>query len=172
MTRLRKKERSRLGQTKSLLFDPSIPQYSSRTGAYSILATHHNRPALQLAAGAAARYRSLAPIFHALGIRLGRINPAHQSTAGVRANNLSIKSKSYGWHISNYLCDRILLTYGGGMILFTDRGLEWMYRKGIWNRKDKLFDEREKRKFDRVSGSAIFFTGLIMTIGTIIAIVS
>ena len=58
------------------------------------------------------------------------------------------------------------------MVLFTDRGLEWMYKKGIWNWKDNLFNEREKQKFDRqVRGSAVFFTGLIMTIGTIIAIV-
>jgi hypothetical protein len=66
----------------------------------------------------------------------------------------------------------LLLTYGGGMILFTDRGLEWMYKRQIWNRKDSLFNEKDKRKFDRrVRGSALFFTGLMIVIGTIVVVI-
>lgn len=66
----------------------------------------------------------------------------------------------------------LLLTYTGGMIVFTDRGLEWMYKKQIWNRKDNLFNEREKRKFDRqVRGGAFFLTGLLIVIGTIVVVI-
>ena len=58
------------------------------------------------------------------------------------------------------------------MIVFTERGLEWMYKHGIWNRKDKLMNEKEKRSFDRqIRGSAFFFTGLIMVIGTILVLI-
>jgi hypothetical protein len=66
----------------------------------------------------------------------------------------------------------VALTVGGGMIVFTERGLEWMYKHGIWNRKDKLMNEKEKRSLDRqIRGSAFFFTGLIMVIGTILILI-
>jgi hypothetical protein len=38
----------------------------------------------------------------------------------------------------------LVLTLGGGLILFTDRGLEWMYKQGIWARESYLINEKEK----------------------------
>ena len=58
------------------------------------------------------------------------------------------------------------------MILFSNRGLDWMYRKQILDRADELLNEKEKRRYDRhVRGGTFFLTGLIITIGAILVAV-
>ena len=67
----------------------------------------------------------------------------------------------------------LILTVGGGLILFTDRGLEWMYKQGIWARESRLIKEKEKRRLDRYNGGGGFFAaGLITFVGSSLAFLS
>ena len=38
----------------------------------------------------------------------------------------------------------LLLTVGGAMIMFTDRGLEWMYKSGIWSKRNTTFSDKQR----------------------------
>jgi hypothetical protein len=67
----------------------------------------------------------------------------------------------------------LILTIGGAMILFTDRGLDWMYKQGIWARASNLIKEKDKRRFDRyIYGSGFFVAGLITLTGSLLAFLS
>ena len=55
------------------------------------------------------------------------------------------------------------LTFAGWKITFTKSGLEWMYKNNIWKKKDAIFDKTSGMIFDRISGSGLFFLGLILT---------
>jgi hypothetical protein len=114
-----------------------------------LLAAHHGRIVKLMGDGAIAEF--------------GSVVDAVACAVGVQ--------KSVAERQAEVPAERRIVFRGGGMILFTDRGLEWMYRRGIWKRSDRIFDEKDAGWFDRyVSGSAFFFTGLIMVIGTILVL--
>jgi hypothetical protein len=59
---------------------------------------------------------------------------------------------------------------GGGKILFTHDGLEWMYQQGIW-KAAWPFNEKSDRTYRRlISGGGFFVLGLIWTTGSLVAI--
>jgi hypothetical protein len=67
----------------------------------------------------------------------------------------------------------LILAVGGAMILFTDRGLEWMYKQEIWARESHLIKEKDKRRLDRYNGGGGFFVaGLITLAGSLLAFLS
>lgn len=62
------------------------------------------------------------------------------------------------------------LTYGGWQILFTKKGLEWMYKNGIWEKESSIFNEHQLKRFNRhYGGGGIFALGLILLFGSLIA---
>jgi len=64
----------------------------------------------------------------------------------------------------------VWLTIFGGRILFSDKYLNRMYKKGYWKEDSVWFDEKTGGRFDRYGrGGRIFLVGLILVIGSIIA---
>jgi len=67
----------------------------------------------------------------------------------------------------------LILSWDGAMIVFTDRGFEWMYRNKNWSRKDSLFNEKDRRRIDKYyRGGGILFCGLVMFLGSLLAFLS
>jgi hypothetical protein len=67
----------------------------------------------------------------------------------------------------------LVLTVGGGLILFTDRGLEWMYKQKIWSKNNPTFSDKQRERLDRyVRGGGFFVGGLITLAGSLLAFLS
>jgi hypothetical protein len=67
----------------------------------------------------------------------------------------------------------LLLTVGGALVMFTDRGLEWMYKQGIWSLKGEAVHDKARRRVDKyIRGAGILVCGLIMFGGSLLAFLS
>jgi hypothetical protein len=67
----------------------------------------------------------------------------------------------------------LILTWGGAMIVFTERGFEWMYNSKIWSRQGSIFSDKDRRRIDKYyRGGGILFCGLTMFLGGLLAFLS
>jgi hypothetical protein len=74
-----------------------------------------------------------------------------------------------GW-IAFFLVVGVVLTIFGGRILFSDKALDQMYKKGYWKDKSAVFDRKSGRRFDRYyNGGGIFLLGIVMIIVSVVA---
>lgn len=76
---------------------------------------------------------------------------------------------NYGWLLPLFL--GIVLTFGGGMILFSKKGVDWMYKEGLW-KVAAPFNKKSDRRFRRyISGTRLFVIGVILLVGSILGII-
>ncbi len=62
-----------------------------------------------------------------------------------------------------------LLTGIGGGVLFSEKGLDEMYKLGIWKDQSKLFVEKESRRMDRFyGGGGLFMVGFTIIFGLVV----
>jgi hypothetical protein len=67
----------------------------------------------------------------------------------------------------------LLLTVEGAMIMLTNRGLERMYKSGIWSKRNTTFSDKQREWLDRyIRGGGFFLDGLIMLVGSLFAFLS
>jgi hypothetical protein len=61
----------------------------------------------------------------------------------------------------------LFFALAGGIIFLSDRALNWMYRSGIWKVATPLTETTDKR-FRKAVGVAMFATGLILLVATLV----
>jgi hypothetical protein len=50
----------------------------------------------------------------------------------------------------------LMLTVGGALVMFTDRGLEWMYKQGIWSLKGEVVHDKAKDELTSIFEVPVF----------------
>lgn len=61
-------------------------------------------------------------------------------------------------------------TWMGWSIFFTNWGLEWMYKQGIWFRSDRSLSrsQKELNQFNKIRGGAMLAMGILLLIAAIL----